>query len=120
MILNEDFFDDNVVIDDEVEDTETAKYRYDFVYDFDEQPISLVNKNFNNGWNVHNIYKHYINNIKLFITVIDNMLFMKDYKVTVNFTHEESQTKRLIYNENFTPAEFYKFIEQYIKETIKD
>lgn len=119
MILNEDFFDD-VVIDDEVENIETVKYRYDFVYDFDEQPSILVNRSFNSGWNVHNIYKHYINNIKLFITVIDNMLFMKDYKVTVNFTHEESQTKRLIYNENFTPVEFYKFIEQYIKETIID
>ena len=34
MILNEDFFDD-VVIDDEFEDTEIAKYRYEFVYDFD-------------------------------------------------------------------------------------
>ena len=65
MILNEDFFDD-VVIADEVEDTETAKYRYDFVYDFDEQPTSLVNVNFNNGWDVHNIYKHYTNNIITF------------------------------------------------------
>lgn len=117
MILNEDFFDD-VVIDDEVEDTVTVKYRYDFVYDFDEQPTSLVNISFDNGWNVHNIYKHYINNIKLFITVIDNMLFIKDYKVTVNFIHKESETERLLYNENFTPVEFYKFIEQYIKETI--
>ena len=120
MILNEDFFDDNVVIDDEVEDIETAKYRYDFVYDFDEQPISLVNRNFNNGWNVHNIYKHYINNIKLFITVIDNMLFMKDYKVTINFIHKESQVNRIFCNENFTPVEFYNFIEQYIKENIID
>ena len=118
MILNEDFFDDNVVIDDEVEDIETAKYRYDFVYDFDEQPTSLVNVNYINGWNVHNIYKHYINNVKLFITVIDNMLFMKDYKVTINFFHNETLTGRLLYNENFTPEEFYKFIEQYIKETI--
>lgn len=117
MILNEDFFDD-VVIDDEVEDTETVKYRYDFVYDFDEQPTSLVNVNYINGWNVHNIYKHYINNIKLFIKVIDNMLFMKDYKVTINFFHNETLTGRLLYNENFTPEEFYKFIEQYIKETI--
>lgn len=119
MILNEDFFDD-IVIDDEVEDTETVKYRYDFVYDFDEQPTSLVNVNYINGWNVHNIYKHYINNIKVFIAVIDNMLFMKDYKVTINFIHKECQTERLLYNENFTPVEFYKFIEQYIKETIID
>ena len=119
MILNEDFFDD-VVIDDEVEDTEIAKYRYDFVYDFDEQPTSLVNVNFNNGWDVHNIYKHYINNIKLFITVIDNMLFMKNYKVTINFIHKECRTERLLYNEDFTPVEFYKFIEQYIKENIID
>lgn len=117
MILNEDFFDD-VVIDDEVEDTETVKYRYDFVYDFDEQPSTLVNRSFNSGWSIHNIYKHYINNVKLFITVIDNMLFMKDYKVTVNFIHKESHTGRLLYNENFTPVEFYKFIEQYIKENI--
>ena len=69
MILNEDFFDD-VVIDDEVENIETVKYRYDFVYDFDEQPSILVNRSFNSGWNVHNIYKHYINNIKLFIVLI--------------------------------------------------
>lgn len=117
MILNEDFFDD-VVIDDAVEDTETVKYRYDFVYDFFEQPTTLVNRNFNNGWNVHNIYKHYINNIKLFITVIDKMLFMKDYKVTINFIHKESQVDRIFCNENFTPVEFYKFIEQYIKENI--
>ena len=58
MILNEDFFDDNVIIDDEVEDTETAKYRYDFVYDFDEQPSTLVNRSFNTGWSIHNIYNH--------------------------------------------------------------
>ena len=48
------------------------------------------------------------------------MLFIKDYNVTVNFIHKESQIDRIFCNENFTPVEFYKFIEQYIKENIID
>lgn len=120
MILNEDFFDDNVVIDDEIEDIEATSYKYRFIYDFDEQMSTLVNTTFDNGWNVHNIHKHYIKTVKLFITVIETMLFMKDYRFTIKFSHKTTDTRQVLYYEEFTPEEFYEFIEPYIKENIID